>query len=90
MGALMCTYSIEKGGLNMTMARQARHYAGIPTEELRQEATPALFVQPQFSRLTAQRVASSLDCKLVELDPLAGDYLNNLETMALNIEEAWQ
>ena len=22
----------------MTMARQARHYAGIPTEELRQEA----------------------------------------------------
>jgi zinc transport system substrate-binding protein len=55
---------------------------------LRQQKVPALFVQPQFSRTTAERVADALDCELVELDPLAGDYLANLESMAARIVEA--
>lgn len=51
-------------------------------DELRQQPVSALFVQPQFSRSAAERVANALDCELVELDPLAGDYLANLEIMA--------
>lgn len=42
----------------------------------------AIFVQPQFSKTAAQRIADALGCDLVELDPLAGDYLANLERMA--------
>jgi zinc transport system substrate-binding protein len=56
--------------------------------ELRHQPVPALFVQPQFSRSAAERVANALDCDLVELDPLAGDYLANLETMADRIAGA--
>jgi len=62
-------------------APSARRLATI-IEELQQQQVPALFVQPQFSRSTAERVAGALGCELVELDPLAGDYLANLEIMA--------
>jgi zinc transport system substrate-binding protein len=74
--------AIEKDG----KAPSARRMAGI-VDELGKQRVPALFVQPQFSRSTAERVARALDCELVELDPLARDYLNNLESMALRIAE---
>ena len=48
-------------------APSARRLATI-VDDLRQQQVPALFVQPQFSRSAAERVAKALDCKLVELD----------------------
>jgi zinc transport system substrate-binding protein len=68
-------------------APSARRLAAV-VDDLRNQPVPALFVQPQFSRSAAERVAAALDCKLVVLDPLAGDYLSNLETMAERIAEA--
>jgi zinc transport system substrate-binding protein len=56
--------------------------------ELQKEKTPAIFVQPQFSRSTARRMADALECRLVELDPLAEDYLVNLEAMARRIADS--
>jgi zinc transport system substrate-binding protein len=44
-----------------------------------------IFVQPQFSRSAAQRVADALECEVVTLDPLAEAYLANLEIMANRI-----
>jgi zinc transport system substrate-binding protein len=67
----------------------ARRMAGV-VDELRGQDVPALFVQPQFSRSAAERVARALDCELLELDPLARDYLANLETMGTRIAEALQ
>lgn len=67
----------------------ARRLATV-VEEIRQQPVPALFVQPQFSRTAAERVAKALSCELVELDPLAGDYLANLETMSNRIVRALQ
>lgn len=77
--------AIERDG----KAPSARQMATV-VDGLRQQKVPALFVQPQFSHTTAERVADALDCQLVELDPLAGDYLVNLETMATRIAEALQ
>jgi zinc transport system substrate-binding protein len=59
-------------------------------DEFGDQPVRALFVQPQFSRSSAKRVADALDCDLVELDPLAGDYLRNLEAMAHEIAGAMQ
>jgi zinc transport system substrate-binding protein len=70
-------------------APSARRLATV-VDGLRQQPVPALFVQPQFSRSTAERIAKALDCELVVLDPLAGDYLNNLEIMAEKIVRAFQ
>ena len=68
-------------------APSARRLATV-VDEIRQQPVPALFVQPQFSRSAAERVAIALDCELVELYPLAGEYLANLETMADRIVRA--
>jgi zinc transport system substrate-binding protein len=68
-------------------APSARRLATV-VGELQQQPVPALFIQPQFSRSAAERVANALDCELVELDPLAGDYLANLEIMADRIAGA--
>jgi zinc transport system substrate-binding protein len=68
-------------------APSARRLATV-IDELSGHPLRALFVQPQFSRSAAARVAGALDCELVELDPLAGDYLANLESMAARIAEA--
>jgi len=70
-------------------APSARRLATV-VDEIRQQPVTALFVQPQFSRSAAERVAAALDCELVELDPLAIDYLANLETIAARIIEALQ
>jgi len=86
-------YFTRRYGLRQTAievegkAPSARRMAAV-VEGLRQQKVPALFVQPQFSRTTAERIADALDCELVELDPLAGDYLSNLEAMAMRIAEA--
>lgn len=42
----------------------------------------AVFVQPQFSKKTAQAVAEAIEGAVVAMDPLAADYLDNLERMA--------
>jgi zinc transport system substrate-binding protein len=68
-------------------APSARRLAKV-IDELNDQSARALFIQPQFSRSSAERVAAALDCEIVELDPLAGDYLANLETMAARIAEA--
>ena len=68
-------------------APSARRMAEV-VNQLHGQRVSALFVQPQFSRSTAERVARALDCELVELDPLAYDYLVNLESMASRIAAA--
>jgi zinc transport system substrate-binding protein len=70
-------------------APSARRLAAV-VADLGQHQVAALFVQPQFSRSAAERVARALDCELVELDPLAGDYLANLEAMADSIVRTLQ
>jgi len=75
--------AVESGG----KAPTARQLAEI-VDSQRDRATPAIFVQPQFSQTAARRVADALGCQLIVLDPLAEDYLVNLEDMADRIAEA--
>jgi len=88
-------YFARRYGLNQMAvevdgkAPSARRLASV-VNELGGQPVRALFVQPQFSRSAAERVANALDCELVELDPVAGDYLANLETMADRIAGALQ
>jgi len=47
-----------------------------------------IFVQPQFSARNAEAVAEAIGGAVVPMDPLAGDYLANLEKMVTLIEKA--
>lgn len=56
----------------------------------KKENVRVIFVQPQFDRNTARKIASSIKGKVITLDPLAEKYLQNLETMAQKIVSALQ
>nr|MBN2277837.1 zinc ABC transporter substrate-binding protein [candidate division Zixibacteria bacterium] len=49
-----------------------------------------IFVQPQFSDKTAQAVADAIGGKVVRIDPMAADYIANLEYIAEALAEGWQ
>jgi len=70
-------------------APSARQLAEI-VKGLGDRPIPAIFVQPQFSQTAAQRVADALGCQVVVLDPLAEQYLANLEMMAERIATAME
>jgi zinc transport system substrate-binding protein len=50
----------------------------------------AIFVQPQFSRQAADTIAKNIGAQVKVLDPLSGDYINNLEHIAEEIKKALQ
>jgi len=74
--------AVETGGKSPS----ARQLAEI-VDSLKGRDTPAIFVQPQFSQNAARRVADAIGCRVVVLDPLAEQYLVNLEAMAERIAE---
>lgn len=52
------------------------------TNELCWKNIQHIFIQPQFSPHLAETVAKSLEAELVEIDPLAEDYLSNIRSTA--------
>ncbi|HEB49439.1 MAG TPA: ABC transporter substrate-binding protein [Desulfobulbus sp.] len=67
----------------------ARHLAQL-IREARTEHARIVFVQPQFSLKTARAFADAIGARVIPLDPLAEDYLANMERMADLIAEALQ
>lgn len=59
----------------------ARHLTKL-IEQARRESVRAVFVQPQFSQQAAETIAKEIEGKVVPLDPLAADYIVNLEAVA--------
>ena len=57
-------------------------------ELARRRGVKVIFAQPQFSRAGAKAVAEAIDGEVVELDPLARNYLHNLEELATKIQRA--
>lgn len=45
----------------------------------RKKSVAAIFVQPQFSRKSAQAIAASIGAKVLIADPLAADWAENLK-----------
>lgn len=56
--------------------------------EAKEEGIRVIFVQPQFSRKSAELVARELDGRVVVADPLALDWADNLRQVAARIVEA--
>jgi zinc transport system substrate-binding protein len=51
-------------------------------EEAKQENAAVIFVQPQFSRQSAEVIAREVGAEVVPIDPLARDWLANLKRVA--------
>ena len=68
-------------------APSARQLAEL-VRVVRDSGQTTIFAQPQFSSAAAKTVAEALGCAVVELDPLAENYLVNLVTMSERISAA--
>ncbi|MFZ5758095.1 MAG: metal ABC transporter solute-binding protein, Zn/Mn family [Thermodesulfobacteriota bacterium] len=64
-----------------------RHLARL-IDRARAEGVQVLFVQPQFSVKSAETIARAIDGVVIPLDPLAPDYLANMERIAVALEKA--
>ncbi|MCP4570666.1 MAG: zinc ABC transporter solute-binding protein [FCB group bacterium] len=72
--------AVETGG-----KEPGAHHLTELIEEARRENISAIFIQPQFSTKTAEAIAHEIDSRIVILDPLARNCVDNLETMARDI-----
>lgn len=54
----------------------------------REENVRIVFVQPQFDRHAAGKIAAALNGAVVPLDPLSRDYIANMDTMARTVSQA--
>lgn len=59
----------------------AKQLAGI-IRNAREKGVKVLFVQPQFAKTSAETIAKEIGGVVVPIDPLAWDYIVNLEEMA--------
>jgi zinc transport system substrate-binding protein len=57
-------------------------------DRMKADPVTVLFVQPQFASPAVERLADELDATVVEIDPMAVDYLDNLITVANRIAAA--
>jgi len=57
-------------------------------EQAKRKRVKIIFVQPQFSRKSAEQVAHAIGGQVVAIDPLSPDYSANLRAVAQRIAEA--
>ncbi|MEN8246856.1 MAG: zinc ABC transporter substrate-binding protein [Thermodesulfobacteriota bacterium] len=75
--------AVEKAGKSPKGKELARLIKKAKAENVR-----IVFVQPQFDQHAARKIAAAIDGAVVPLDPLARDYLANMEAMARAVAEA--
>jgi zinc transport system substrate-binding protein len=57
-------------------------------DRMREDRVKVIFIQPEFSGTVVSTLQNALDCSVVRMDPLASDYIRNLEQMAESIARA--
>jgi len=73
--------AVELGGKEPTPKKLEQVIA-----RAREEGVKVIFVQPEFSRTSAERVADAIGGAVVEVAPLKPDYLENMYEIAAKIE----
>lgn len=64
-----------------------RHVAEL-VERARRDGVRVIFVQPQFSTMSAAAIAREIGGAVVPFDPLARDYIANMRKAALTVRDA--
>lgn len=77
--------SIEHAG----SAPSARRVAEL-VKQAKAEQVGGVFTQPEFGRSGAAVLARALGVELMEVDPLAADYFQNLRTIADHLEQSFK
>lgn len=78
-------YGLEQLAVEVEGKAPSAKAVGHLIESARQEGIRVIFMQPQFSAKRAEMIADEIGGVVVPMDPLARDYLKNLEEVAAKI-----
>ncbi|MFH0911640.1 MAG: zinc ABC transporter substrate-binding protein [Planctomycetota bacterium] len=86
-------YFADRYGLEQIAVETAGHDPSAQElarfiESARADGVKVIFIQPQFSEKSAETVAEAVGGAVVPMDPLAGNYLQNLEEIASKVSAA--
>lgn len=82
------TYGLTQIAVEMEGKAPKGKQLAFLISEAKEKNVRVIFVQPQFDRSIAQKIANAIDGVVVMLDPLSKDYANNLLDMSQKISEA--
>lgn len=82
------TYGLIQVPIEKAAKEPGAKALGAVIDQARRARVGAVFVQPQFNRRAAQQLARIIGARVVVIDPLAADYIENLRRVARLIREA--
>jgi zinc transport system substrate-binding protein len=82
-------YGLEQVAIETDHKEPNPHELGRVLARARADAVAVIFVQPQFSRRSADLIASEIGARIVVLDPLARDWLTNLSRVAQALRQSF-
>lgn len=80
-------YRLEQVPIEMEGKEPTARALGHLIEQANEEKIRVIFVQEQFSRKSAEAVARAINGKVIQMDPLARDYLHNMRKIASSFAE---
>ncbi len=87
-GYLAGAYGLEQVAVEAGGKEPGARQIAELIDHARADNVRVIFVQPQFSTSTAKSIAEAIGGVVIPLDPLARDYITNLQTMAARIDSA--
>lgn len=87
-GYLADAYGLRQVAVEMEGKEPSARQLAELIENAREEGVRVIFYQPQFARSSVEILAREIGGHAVALDPLAEDYLENLDRMATGITTA--
>lgn len=88
-GYLLNRYGLKQVAIERDGKEPGPRDLAFILDQMKANQVRVLFVQPQFSPRTAKTLSESLDLAVVTLDPLARDYIANLESIGESIRAAF-
>jgi zinc transport system substrate-binding protein len=87
MGYFADRYSLIQTAVEVEGKEPSAHQLIQMIEKARARNVKIIFVQPQFSSKSAEAIAKAIRGRVSEIDPLARDYLANMEDIAVRLAE---
>lgn len=83
-------YQLQQIPIEMEGKEPSPKTLGLLIEKAKQENISAVFVQQQINRRPAESIAQAINARIISVDPLAENYLENLFQVAQNLAKVMQ
>jgi zinc transport system substrate-binding protein len=89
-GHFAATYGLTQVAIEREGKEPGARALATLIDQARNTGARVIFVQPQLDRRLATQVARAIDGRLITVDPLAADYVDNLRQVARQFAEVMQ